>query len=138
MNMPYIAAAANITSARSRSQGCDRATILVVEDELLVRMAIADKLREAGYRVIESMNADEALLVLRSGANVSVVFSDVRLPGSMDGIGLAQLVRLEFPGTKIVLVSGHRPALNSMDHDGFFSKPYDARGVIAHIRKLTQ
>jgi two-component system, response regulator PdtaR len=124
--------------APSRSQDLDRPTILVVEDEFLVRMAIAEKLREAGYGVIEAINADEALVVLRSGTKVTVVFSDVRLPGSMDGIGLAQLVRMELPSIKIILASGDHPALNLASHDGFFSKPYGAEGVIALIRNLTR
>ena len=116
----------------------DHPTILVVEDEVLVRMVIADKFREAGYCVIESMSADEALVVLRRGINVSVVFSDVRLPGSMDGIALAQLVRSELPAVKIILASGHHPGLSSAEHDGFFAKPYDADRVIVCIRKLTR
>ena len=116
----------------------DHPTILLVEDEILVRMAIAAKFREAGYRVIESMSADEALVVLRSGTNVNVVFSDVRLPGSIDGIALAQLVRSELPAIKIVLASGHHPASKSAEHDGFFPKPYNADSVIACIAKLTR
>jgi len=82
--------------------------------------------------------ADEALVVLRRGINVSVVFSDVRLPGSMDGIALAQLVRSELPAVKIILASGHHPGLSSAEHDGFFAKPYDADRVIVCIRKLTR
>ena len=116
----------------------DHPTILVVEDEVLVRMVIAAKCREAGYCVIESISADEALVVLRSGANVSVVFSDVRLPGSIDGIALARLIRSELPDTKVILASGHHPALSPAEHDGFFPKPYDADSVIACIRKLTR
>ena len=121
--------------ARSGPQGSARPTILVVEDEPLLRMVIADQLREAGYSVID---ADEAVMVLRSGTNVSVVFSDVQLPGSIDGIALARLVRSEFSAIKIILASGHRPTLNSNDHDGFFSKPYGATSVIAYIEKLTR
>jgi CheY-like chemotaxis protein len=117
-------------------QDSARPTILVVEDEPLIRMVIADQLREAGYRVIESVNADEAVVVLRSGTKVSVVFSDVQLLGSIDGIALARLVRLEFPAVKMLLTSGRSPALNSNDHDGFFPKPYGAAYLIAYIQKL--
>src|SRR5438874_384004 len=68
-------------------------TILVVEDEVLVRMLIADQLRNAGYSVIEAADADEALALLAHTFNVNVVLSDVQMPGSLDGAGLARIVR---------------------------------------------
>src|SRR5262249_60223603 len=72
--------------------------ILFVEDEVLIRMAVADYLRDCGYRVIEAGNADEAIKVLCSNESVDVVCSDVQMPGSMDGFGLAQWIRRERAG----------------------------------------
>jgi CheY-like chemotaxis protein len=96
--------------------------ILVVEDEVLVRMAIADNLRGAGFTVFEASNAHEALEVLRHSSDVRLVFSDIRMPGSMDGAKFAGLIRSEYPTIKIVLTSGHLVAVDWAAHDGFFSE----------------
>jgi CheY-like chemotaxis protein len=119
-----------------REQGHDRASILVVEDEILVRWALAEDLRSAGVDVIECATADEAITVLRSGASVDVIISDVRMPGSMDGIELAGLVRNEYPSIKVFLVSGHLSSLDGVVHDGFFQKPYQAHQIIAAIKDV--
>ena len=66
-------------------------------------------------------------------SGVSLIISDIRMHGSIDGLGLA---RSEYPTTRIVLTSGHLPNVDSVDHDGFFLKPYDARKVIDHIKTL--
>jgi CheY-like chemotaxis protein len=111
-------------------------TILVVEDEVLLRMVIADNLRNSGYTVLEASNADEALEVLRHSSGVTVVFTDIRMPGSMDGTKFAGFVRSEYPVLKIVLTSGDLAALDGAEHDGFFLKPYDGGKVIQHIKAL--
>jgi CheY-like chemotaxis protein len=83
--------------------------VLLVEDEVLIRMAIADYLRSCGYRVIEAGSADEAVAVIDGRARIDVVFTDVKMPGSMDGFGLARCVRQRLPGIPVVLTSGvHR------------------------------
>jgi CheY-like chemotaxis protein len=110
--------------------------ILIVEDEVLVRMAMAEQLRNAGYPVIEAANADEAIEVLRHSKDVGLVISDIRMPGSIDGVGLARLVRAEFPEIKIVLASGHLPSVDGVEHNGFFPKPYDVRQMIRHLKTL--
>jgi CheY-like chemotaxis protein len=117
-------------------QGKVGCTILLVEDEVLLRMIITDQLREAGYSVIEAANAHEATEVLRNYADIEVVISDVQMPGSMDGIGLTQMIRSEYPTIKIILASGHLTTINSADHDAFFEKPYDAVKIIQHIKAL--
>ncbi|MFC5085869.1 response regulator [Microvirga arabica] len=82
-------------------------TILVVEDEVLVRLVIADYLRECGYKVYEAVNAGEALEVLQSSrVPIDVVFSDVQMPGEIDGFGLARWVRANKPGVQVILTSG--------------------------------
>jgi CheY-like chemotaxis protein len=109
-------------------------TILVVDDEIFVRLLIADELREAGYHVIEAVSADEALAILRSEAMVDLVFSDVRMPGTMDGIALARTIRTEYPSIKVMLASGHLASIHDVDHDGYFVKPYDIAQVLGAIQ----
>jgi two-component system, response regulator PdtaR len=111
----------------------DPTTILVVEDEVLVRTLIADQLRNAGYSVIEAADADEALALLAHTFNVTVVLSDVQMPGSLDGVGLARVVRSVYPALKILLASGQSTAVDTIEHDGFFSKPYDVAEIVKRI-----
>jgi CheY-like chemotaxis protein len=112
------------------------ATILVVEDEVLVRMLIADQLRNAGYSVIEAADADEALALLAHTFNVRLVLSDVQMPGSMDGIGLARALRSAYPSVKVLLASGKAAMLDEVQHDGFFPKPYDVAQIVNRIEAL--
>ena len=117
-------------------QASDIHTVLVVEDEVLVRLMIAEELRSAGFQVIEASDADEALAVLANITDVSVIFSDIRMPGSMDGLELAKKVRADFPKIRIVLASGNLAAVASVDHDGCFLKPYEADEIINLIKTL--
>jgi len=114
-------------------------TILVVEDEAMVRMLLAESLREAGYRVIEAGNAAEAITTLSEDASVDVVFSDVRMPGELDGFGLARWVKRHIPGMRILLTSGWdgegRPAGRCADAP-LVNKPYSQRQVIELIDSL--
>jgi CheY-like chemotaxis protein len=124
---------------REPSPRCEskvRDIILVVEDEVLVRMVVADELRNAGYTVIEASNAHEAVDLLRNSADVRLIFSDVRMPGTMDGVGLARIVRSEFPMIKIVLTSANLTCRDWAEHDGFFPKPYDATEIVNRIETL--
>jgi CheY-like chemotaxis protein len=115
-------------------------TILIVEDEILVRMVIADYLRECGYRVIEAGNAAEAIKVLRSPERVDIVFSDVQMPGEMDGFGLATWVRGNKPGLKVLLTSGNaRTASTASDlcaEGPLEQKPYHPQTILGRIRRL--
>jgi CheY-like chemotaxis protein len=114
-----------------------RDAILVVEDEVLVRMVIADQLRNAGFTVIEASDAQEALDVLRlNSGGVRLVLSDVRMPGAIDGGALARIVRSRYPMIKIVLTSGHVSEFSGLEHDGLFRKPYAETQVINHIKAL--
>ena len=81
--------------------------MLVVEDETLTRLMLGAELEACGYRVIEAANADEALLILRGNPSVKLLFTDVNMPGVLDGLALAQLARAEHPGVKVIIASGH-------------------------------
>src|SRR5438309_9679205 len=86
-----------------------RPTVLVVEDEVLVRLMIADELRRHGLNVIEACTADEAMSVLQSSVPVNLLLTDLQMPGQLDGWALASLVHRAFPQIKIVVASGVRP-----------------------------
>jgi CheY-like chemotaxis protein len=111
-------------------------TVLVVEDEVLVRFMLAEDLRFAGYRVIEAVNADEALQILRHHTDVSLVISDIRMPGSMDGLALAKKVLTEYPELRFIFATAHVPTIDTVDHHGCFLKPYDTRTIIRHVKTL--
>jgi CheY-like chemotaxis protein len=95
--------------AMPSSADASKATVLVVEDEVLVRMFMSDLLRDEGYTVIEAINADEALAILRTPVKLDLVLTDLRMRGSMDGAGLVRVVRAEFPFVKVVMAAGQRP-----------------------------
>jgi CheY-like chemotaxis protein len=113
-------------------------TVLVVEDEALVRMDIALLLEDEGFQVLEASNADDAISLLDAHPEVRLMFTDIDMPGSMDGLKLAAAVRDRWPPVKIIVTSGHR----HMSDDTlpivgrFFSKPYDPSRVIHAIREM--
>jgi DNA-binding response OmpR family regulator len=112
------------------------ATILLVEDEVLVRALVADRLRAQGYTVVEAANADEAVAVLGS-VRVGLVLTDIEMPGTLDGVGLARLVRTNHPEVKVILGSGR--AIDGRAHasaDDFAAKPYDFDRLLRRIATL--
>jgi DNA-binding NtrC family response regulator len=116
-------------------------TVLVVEDEVLIRMVISQYLRDCGYRVIEAGNADEAVLVLQEPeVMIEVVLSDVEMPGSMDGFGLSQWVRKHRQGIEVILVGSPAraadAAANLCESGPMLGKPYEPQTVLDHIRRL--
>ncbi len=82
------------------------AVILVVEDELLIRLNAVEMIEEAGFEVIEAASADEAIVILEGRLDITAVFTDIQMPGSMDGLKLAAAVRDRWPPIKIVATSG--------------------------------
>jgi CheY-like chemotaxis protein len=115
----------------------DRArTVLVVEDEVLIRMVIADALRSSGLCVVEAGSAGEAMAHVRSGAVVDLIFTDVEMPGPMDGTELVRQLHVAFPGLAIMLTSGSLPAPDAASIDRFIAKPYDPDQVAARICAL--
>jgi CheY-like chemotaxis protein len=129
-------------SSEHLSQECAaarRRVVLVVDDEILVRLAIADYLRDAGYAVVEAADAAEALGVLASGKPVDAVFTDVQMPGIMDGLMLVHWVHEHYPATQVLVTSGKGDAAVSsglIADDAFFSKPYALEKVANRIRSL--
>jgi CheY-like chemotaxis protein len=119
---------------------CDRdpedavRTVLVVEDEVLTRMAVADMLRDSGLRVIEAGNADEAMAYVRGGGPVDLVFTDIEMPGAMNGAELGRRLRAEFPRLKLILTSGGLRRPEAALGASFVAKPYDFAGVAARIQ----
>ena len=114
-------------------------SVLVVEDEALLLFTIADDLRDAGFRVFEATNAAAALTLLGNLGGADVLFTDVAMPGQIDGLRLAHLVEERWPGTRIIVTSGH---VNLTDADmpkgaRFIAKPYTPTAIIAAIRRET-
>lgn len=126
-------------SSNPPMEAAEPQTILVVEDEILIRLLLADSLREAGFDVIQAATADEALDVLKSSQRVDLVATDVRMPGSVDGLGLASRLRADWPHLKVIVLSGHLVRLPRADlADAFIQKPFLAKAVITAIRQLLQ
>jgi two-component system, response regulator PdtaR len=108
-----------------------QSVVLIVEDEALVRMSAVDMVGQTGCRILEAVNADEALDVLTNRTDIRVLFTDVEMPGSMDGYRLARTVRERWPGIAIVITSGRKaPGLGDLLAGGrFLAKPYEAFAV---------
>jgi two-component system, response regulator PdtaR len=115
-----------------------RPVVLLVEDELLVRMATADALEDAGFDVIETANAEAAQGILAHRTDIQVLFTDVKMPGALDGLELADLVRRRWPHILIVVTSGHlNPENGSLPENAvFIPKPYSEKAPGALIQAL--
>jgi len=112
--------------------------VLVVEDEPLLRMLAVAVLEEAGFLAIEARDADEAAVLLESRADIALLFTDIDMPGSMDGLKLAHAVRIRWPPIKILVVSG-KQRLQSSDlpsNSRFLRKPYQASALVEELRSM--
>jgi CheY-like chemotaxis protein len=114
----------------------ERPTVLLVEDEVLIRLMLADELRSQGLQVLEASNADEALTVLQSSLPVHLLFTDIRMPGRMDGVALAKVAHARFPQIKSIIGSSGRPEQSIDFADAFLAKPYDLRELADQVRRL--
>ena len=110
--------------------------ILVVEDEVLIRMLMAEILREKGYQVVEAACGDEGIAILLSGQVVDLVVTDVRMPGQIDGVALATYSKKANPARPVVIMSTHLPATDAAIADEFISKPYVPSMLLRAIDKL--
>ncbi|MGP9810512.1 response regulator [Rhodopseudomonas sp. NSM] len=113
--------------------------VLVVEDEALLRMNAVDIIEEAGFEVIEASNADDAIAILESRDDIRVVFTDIQIPGSMDGLKLARAVSGRWPPIKIIATSGRVKVSGTDLPDGgrFLAKPYTSGQVMNLLTELT-
>jgi two-component system, response regulator PdtaR len=121
-------------------QDGERRCVLLVEDEVLMRLSIADELRHAGLTVLEAANADEASVILKTHPQrVGVLLTDIQMPGSMDGLALVRLVRERYPETRVVVLSGAGPqVLQGIDADAVFAKPHASSLLVRQIKLLLQ
>lgn len=113
--------------------------VLIVEDEPLIRMITAEGLQDEGFQVLEADSADEAFRILSSRRDVGVVFTDVNMPGTLDGLGLANLVHERWPNLRILVTSG-RQRIHTRDlpeHGRYVSKPYRAHDIAHMIGEMT-
>ena len=122
-----------------RTSIIERPVVLVVEDEPLLRLFATDMIEDAGFAVIDVGSASEAIAVLERRPDVRIVFTDVDMPGGIDGIRLAACVRDRWPPIKIIITSGKPwPTGVMLPTDAiFFSKPYGQDRVISTIQRMT-
>jgi CheY-like chemotaxis protein len=115
-----------------------KAGILVVEDEALIRLWVADILEENGFSVLEAKDADAALKVLESRPDVKLLFTDVQMPGSLNGMELAREVHARWPHILLVITSGReRPTRAEIPDDGrFVAKPYSGEELLVQVNDL--
>ncbi len=112
--------------------------VLVVEDEMMLRMRALDIVEDAGFTPIEAINADEAFAILEARSDIALLFTDIQMPGSMDGLKLARAVHARWPTIRIILVSGQLKLSQSdiPTNSRFFGKPLEAKQMIAELREM--
>ena len=111
-------------------------TILVVEDEFLIRFMLADSLRDIGYEVLEAANGDEGFDILISGQAVDLMVTDVRMPGGVDGMELTRRSKSLAPGRPVIVCSAHLFRSESNPADEFLAKPYTVAALADAIARL--
>jgi CheY-like chemotaxis protein len=112
--------------------------VLVVEDEMILRMRVVDMVEDAGYVPVEAVDADEAMAILLSRSDIALMLTDVQMPGSMNGLQLAHAVHERWPPIRIILASGQLKLSGSeipLD-SRFFAKPLQSDEIIAEMREM--
>ena len=122
----------------SRKNPLSRSHVLVVEDEFFSRLHAVNLVEAAGYKAIEASNADEAIAILETRKDIRIVFTDIDMPGSMDGLKLAGAIRDRWAPIELILTSGHVdvPESEVPERGVFFSKPYRDREIVAVLQKF--
>ena len=112
--------------------------VLVVEDEGLMRLHAMQLVEEAGYEPVEARNADEAIAILEARKDIRIVFTDIDMPGSMDGLKLARAIRRRWPPIELILTSGHFDVEDKdlPERGRFFAKPYNDNDVISAMQEF--
>lgn len=115
-----------------------RAVVLVVDDIALIRMGAVDLVQSAGYEALEAQDADEAIRILESRDDIDLVFTDVQMPGTMDGIKLAHFIRNRWPPVQLIVASGRDILEESSLPTGsqYFSKPYNDHAITDAMARL--
>lgn len=118
--------------------GRNEMVILIVEDEPLVRLAALDTAENAGYSVLEACDADEAIILLELHPEIRIVFTDIEMPGSIDGMKLAAFIRNRWPPVKIIITSGRVLAKSETlpEHAVFLPKPYRSSELTDHLNLM--
>jgi CheY-like chemotaxis protein len=116
-----------------------RPIVLVVEDDFLLRIDAVDIVRDAGFETVEAANADDAIAIIEANPNIHVVFTDVQMPGTMDGLKLARFIKDRWPPIKIVATSGRLRVSEKDLPEGsiFVPKPYSPAQIIRTLREFT-
>lgn len=119
-------------------QAMPQKAILIVEDEAFVRYDLVDFFEDRGFRVFDAEGADDAIAKLEANPAIRIVFTDVQMPGSMDGLRLAHYVRDRYPPTALIVTSGvvKASAIDLPDRAAFVSKPFDPRHILREIERL--
>jgi CheY-like chemotaxis protein len=112
--------------------------VLVVEDDMMLRMRAVDMVEDAGYVPVEAVDADEAFAILQARSDIALLFTDIQMPGSMDGLQLAHAVHERWPLLKIILVSGQLelPGIQIPRDSRFFGKPLESGQMIAEMQNM--
>ena len=110
--------------------------VLIVEDHLLVQITATAQIEDAGMATLVANDADEALQILATRNDVRTVFTDIDMPGTMDGLALAMVVRERWPDIRVVVTSGGKPrAVDRLPDDvAFFQKPYEYSAIVDELR----
>ena len=112
------------------------AVVLIVEDEALIRQSAVQIVEDAGYTALEACNADEAVMFLESRSDIAAVFTDIKMPGSMDGLTLAHAVRARWAPIHLIVTSGTNVQGELPANSRFMHKPYSARHVTTALSEL--
>ena len=123
---------------KSSTPATSSTNVLVVEDEMVLRLRAVDIVEDAGFTAVEAVSADEALAILESRSDISLLFSDIQMPGSMDGLMLARAVHERWPAIKIILVSGQVKVCDADKpaDSRFFGKPLVVKDMIAELQQM--
>lgn len=118
--------------------GATPSVVLVVEDELMLRMRAVDIVEDAGFLPVEAVNADEAIRILEARDDISVLFTDIQMPGSMDGLKLAHVVHARWPQIRIILVSGQIAVTEAdkPESSKFFPKPLEIEQMVGELQGM--
>ena len=110
--------------------------VLVVEDEPFSRLHAVDLVERAGYKAVKAANADDAIAILETRKDIRIVFTDIDMPGSMDGLKLSHAIRKRWPPIELILTSGHFDISEGdlPERGRFFAKPYRDEEIVSALR----